>query len=177
MKRILIAVVVSSFMLFAGCIGSFSLTQKLYSWNEKASANKFINTGILWVLAGVQVYSATIFIDGVILNVVEFWTGKNPMAFSGSETLEKTVSTNGKIYSVTMGNSKVTIGQVTGEDAGKSVTISYDKITSSFYLDDKTMGRTLLGTITGSTLRLYSPDGVVTERSLDETAGQVAISR
>ena len=169
MKRAIIAVVLASSLVFTGCIGSFSLTNKLYSWNEKAS-NKFVNTGILWVLAGCQVYSATIFIDGFILNVIEFWTGTNPMGFTGPETLEKDVMSNGKTYHVTMGNSKITIDQVSGADAGKGITLRYDSAKQSYFLDDWQGNSRKVGTLSDGTLKLIAPDGSVTSRHLNVPA-------
>ena len=173
MKKMLIAVALASVIGFSGCIGSFSLTQKLYSWNQEATGSKFVNTGIMWLLGFITpVYGVTMFIDVAILNLIEFWTGGNPMAFTGSEQLEKTVTSNDNTYRVTMGNNRITVEQISGTRAVKTETLRYDA--GLFYYDDGNNGPVKVGALNNSTLSLYSPDGKVTELQLDETSGQVA---
>ncbi|MBN2036510.1 MAG: DUF3332 domain-containing protein [Chitinispirillaceae bacterium] len=169
MKRCIIAAVLAGVMVFSGCIGSASLTTKLYSWNQEATGSKFVNTGILWVLSILPVYEVTVFVDFFILNVIEFWTGSNPIAFSGPQTLEKEVVSNGTIYKLTMGNNLLTIDKRDGLEAGKGITIRYDAATASFYLDDRQNAQMKVGTIKNDKLHLYMPDGQVVTRTLHET--------
>lgn len=61
-----------------GCYGSFSLTKKVYEFNGRVG-DKWVNELVFLVFATVQVYSIAGFIDGVVLNSIEFWTGKNPL--------------------------------------------------------------------------------------------------
>ena len=178
MKRVFIAVVVSSAIFFNGCIGSFSLTQKLYGWNQKATNDKYLNTGILWVLEAVQVYHFTLIVDFAILNTIEFWSGKNPMAFSSPTKLDKVVTGgNGDTYKVTMGNCKITVDKLTGDNAGKKVSVIYVKETGSYYMDNGSGNPVEVAAISGSTLNLYSPDGKVVTRSIDQPSVQVAALR
>ncbi|MDD5675291.1 MAG: DUF3332 family protein [Chitinivibrionales bacterium] len=176
MKRIIIALALAGVIAFNGCIGSFSLTTKLYSWNQKATGDKYVNTAILWVLGAVQVYSATVFIDFVFLNTVEFWSGKNPMAFTGPNKLEKVVMSHGNSYKVTMGNYKITVSQLTGANAGKESSLFFVKETGKFYLDEQKGNPVEVGSLSGDMLNLISPNGAVVSRALNNGGVQVAAS-
>jgi hypothetical protein len=166
MKHTLFAAVLSAAILLTGCTGSLSLSSKLYSWNQDATGNKFINSGILWILSGAQVYSATLLIDVAILNVIEFWTGKNPLAFTSPQELEKIVTSNGHTYKVCMGNSVLSINEL---DTDHGITIQYDAATSSYFLDDQQDVQVKLGTIETDNLHLFMPDGKIVTRTLKET--------
>ena len=62
-----------------GCYGSFTLTKKLYNWNGTLG-NKWVKSIVFFVFNVVPAYPLCGFIDAVVLNLVEFWTGSNPMA-------------------------------------------------------------------------------------------------
>ncbi len=177
MKRAFIAVVVASSIAVGGCIGSFSLTTKLYSWNEKATDNKYVNTAILWVLGILPVYDATLFVDFVVLNTIEFWSGKNPMAFTGPQNLEKVVTSNGKTVKVTMGNNAITVDRLDGAAPSREFSLRYDPATSSYFMDDRHGLSTKVASLDKSMVTLYSPDGRITTRSLDETPMPLALAR
>ncbi len=73
----------------SGCYGKFLLTRKLYEWNG-SFGDKWLRTIVFWVFVILPVYGIVTFVDAVALNLVEFWTGSNPMATleheDGSET-------------------------------------------------------------------------------------------
>lgn len=61
-----------------GCWGSFSLTGRLYDWNG-SFGSKWVSWLVFLVFIILPVYGATLFIDAVILNTIEFFSGKNPV--------------------------------------------------------------------------------------------------
>jgi hypothetical protein len=63
--------------MLTGCYGSFSLTKKLYSFNGSLG-NKWVKSGFVFFLG--LVYGLTGTVDACILNLIEFWTGSNPIA-------------------------------------------------------------------------------------------------
>lgn len=67
----------------AGCYGSFALTKKVYQWNGSLG-NKFLKTAVMWGLNIVPVYGLATLGDAVIFNLIEFWTGSNPVAANQS---------------------------------------------------------------------------------------------
>jgi hypothetical protein len=63
-----------------GCYGSFALTKKVYNWNGTLG-NKWVKSIVFFVFGFVlPVYGLSAFIDAIALNLVEFWTGSNPLA-------------------------------------------------------------------------------------------------
>lgn len=65
-----------------GCYGSFAATRSLHSWNGKVGG-KFVNTLVFWALVIIPVYELLGLGDAIIFNVIEFWSGSNPVAASG----------------------------------------------------------------------------------------------
>ena len=81
-RRIALPFVLAGLISFgtSACMGSFALTKMLYNFNNTITGNKIVNNLIFWVLIWVPVYGGAMFIDGAILNLIEFWTGDNPLA-------------------------------------------------------------------------------------------------
>lgn len=76
-------------LIQTSCMGKFALLKKLYGWNEKATGNKFVDNLLFWILNIIPAYGIVVFIDVVILNLVEFWSGSNPLAMQEGDKLEK----------------------------------------------------------------------------------------
>lgn len=81
MRKRLGAVALAMALAFGvqGCYGKFALTKKLHKWNGTVG-NKFVNEAVFLVIGVIlPVYGIAALIDGVILNSIEFWSGKNPV--------------------------------------------------------------------------------------------------
>lgn len=111
MKKIYLSVAVvltlSVSMLMSSCIGSFTLTNKLLSWNNTIS-NKFVNELVFFALLVVPVYEVASVADLLVLNSIEFWSGENPVA-CGKKMIEGNdgkylVECDGKGYTITSQN-------------------------------------------------------------------------
>ena len=63
------------------CIGSFSLTNKVLSWNNQVGS-KFVNELVFFAFWILPVYEVTSVADLLILNSIEFWSGNNPVEAS-----------------------------------------------------------------------------------------------
>ena len=63
-------------IMFSSCIGSFRLTNKIKDWNSNVS-NKWVNEVIFLAFHIVPVYEVAMFVDAIVLNSIEFWTGKS----------------------------------------------------------------------------------------------------
>lgn len=63
----------------SSCYGKFALTGKLHGWIG-GFGNKFLSTLIFWLFVLLPVYEVTLLVDAWILNLIEFWTGSNPLA-------------------------------------------------------------------------------------------------
>lgn len=88
---IMVPLLLSTGLLQTACMGSFKLLKMIYNWNEKATDIKIVNNVLFWILNIIPVYSIAVFLDAVIFNLVEFWTGSNPLAMQKGEVKEKYV--------------------------------------------------------------------------------------
>ncbi|MDR1022341.1 MAG: DUF3332 domain-containing protein [Prevotellaceae bacterium] len=84
MKKIRVSIATllagAGMMLMSSCIGSFGLFNKVLSWNQTATNDKWINEVIFVCLSIVPVYELSWFLDAVLFNSLEFWTGESPWA-------------------------------------------------------------------------------------------------
>ena len=75
-KGIALVLVAAVGTLSAGCFGKFQLTRKLYDVNQSID-EKYIRSAATWIF--VIPYALTGILDFVVFNVIEFWTGENPV--------------------------------------------------------------------------------------------------
>ena len=92
LKRTLAAFVLAGFLPLAttACFGSFQLTRKVYNFNREVSPDKWIRELAFLVMVVLPVYGFASFLDAVLFNSIEFWTGNNPvLAVDGAtQTIE-----------------------------------------------------------------------------------------
>jgi PBP1b-binding outer membrane lipoprotein LpoB len=91
MKKVVASVLVAAF-LAAGCTGSFNLTKKVYNWH-RSQTEKWTDELCFLLVAITPVYGFATFADAIVLNSIEFWTGKNPIEMSavkGKENIKMT---------------------------------------------------------------------------------------
>lgn len=72
-------------MALAGCYGTFPLVRKAYAFNKSVSSDKFVQEGVFLVMSILPIYLLAGAADALVLNSLEFWTGKTPVA-DGSRT-------------------------------------------------------------------------------------------
>ena len=110
----ILLIIFLSLTLFPNCYGKFQLTRKLYVWNGSLG-NKWVNTAVMWIFFILPVYEVVGFIDFVILNVIEFWTGKNPLAMNPGEKETQLVEWQGDTYEITATQNRFDIRQLKGD--------------------------------------------------------------
>ncbi len=86
-KLVSFLVVISMLLALGGCYGSFNLTKKVWKFNGELGG-KWVNELGFLVMNIVPVYGAAAFVDAVVLNTIEFWTGSNPLADNAIETIK-----------------------------------------------------------------------------------------
>jgi hypothetical protein len=90
-SRLLAVLCVAVFSLHvSGCFGQFALTRAIWQFNKNVSPNKFIQWAVFLVLAIVPVYAIGTFVDALVINSIEFWTGSNPVSASAESPDENT---------------------------------------------------------------------------------------
>lgn len=127
MKRkyvyVAVALLLAGSMTFSSCIGSFSLTNKVLSWNQTLD-NKFVNELVFIALHIVPVYPVAVVIDGLVINSIEFWTGDNPME---AGIVKKVQGQNG-VYTV----ETLKDGYKIQDEKGQQMNLVYDKKTNTW---------------------------------------------
>ena len=82
---LLLLIVGVSLTSFANCFGKFALTRKVYGLNEGLMGNdwagKIVKTILMYVYFILPNW-IVMFIDVVILNLIEFWTDSNPLGLN-----------------------------------------------------------------------------------------------
>lgn len=103
--RIGIALTLALTLTGTSCIGTFSLTNKLLSWNRQVG-NKVVNELVFFAFWVLPVYEISVLADSLILNSIEFWSGNNPVACGktqivGEDGVRYLVECDGKGYTIT----------------------------------------------------------------------------
>lgn len=121
---------VSTLAATTGCFGNFALTRKVYKWNDSIAgddlAGKFVKSLVMWGLCVIPVYQFSGFADIIIFNLIEFWTGSNPLAMNEGDQEVQIVERNGVQYQITATKNTFTVVPVTGENAGKIQTLAFN---------------------------------------------------
>lgn len=84
-RAALAGLALTSATLAAGCFGSFGLTQKVWKFNDGVSSNKWIKWLLFLGMIIIPVYDVCLFVDAIVFNTIEFFSGKNPMLGSREE--------------------------------------------------------------------------------------------
>ena len=79
-----VCVALVSFVGFAQCVGTFTLTKKVHRF-VRGMSNKWVSWLVFLVCVIIPVYGIAMLVDGIVLNSIEFWTGGNPAAMKSGE--------------------------------------------------------------------------------------------
>ena len=104
----------------------------------------------------VPVYSIALVADGLIFNAVEFWSGKNPIAMGPNEKEIRTVSVEGKQYTVTATQNRMDF--VPAQKNAQAFDVKYAPDQKSWYVEYNGQSRKIAEQ-DSSLLTLLYPDG------------------
>jgi len=164
MKKItsfLLVLLVSGTMLIqTGCFGSFSLTHKVYDFNADVG-DKFVNTVVFWAFCIIPVYETTSFLDIVLFNLIEFWSGSNPIAMNEGDIEIQIVQSGDKVFEIAATKNKLHIVQIKGPQEGYTTDLIYNPDDNACYLSSngETVKLSEIDPEDGSMLNLFLPDG------------------
>lgn len=145
-----------------GCFGEFALVRKLYNWNDDLSSSKFVKTLVFYVLNIIPVYGAASFIDFVILNLIEFWSGSNPLSMNEGDYEMQLATVNGLEYKIEATKDTFTTTQLTGEKAGEVRIMRFDRCDRTWKYSDCSAKDVAVITFLdeqGDQIRVYGADG------------------
>jgi hypothetical protein len=158
-------IVLLSMSLFPGCYGKFHLVRDIYKWNGEVG-NKWVNSLVMWVLFIVPVYQVAGFIDFCILNVIEFWTGKDPLAMQPGEKEIQLVEWEGKDYEITATQNRFDIKQLNSDT---KTSLIFNTEQNAWYVQTADGQTVKVAEFSGNThdiLSLIQPDGQVMKVNL-----------
>jgi len=144
-----------------GCFGEFALVRKVYSWNEGLDS-KFVRTLVFYALNIIPVYGIAGFIDFAILNLIEFWSGSNPVSMNEGDYEMQLVTVKGVKYRIEATKDTFTTTQLTGDKAGEVRVLKFDRATRTWnYTDSKVCGQPVMTFLDGNAevVRVYTENG------------------
>ncbi len=116
MKRLnlkVAALLLMGSVVYSSCIGSFALFNKYAKWQRTMTGNKYVN-GIVGIFLQPIVGVICLFVDGLIINTIEFWSGSNPVQANIGKT-QQVVGSDGRAYAVTTLEDGYEVKASTGE--------------------------------------------------------------
>jgi hypothetical protein len=113
----------------------------------------------MFALASVQVYTVAGAVDWVILNTIEFWTGKNPVTLKDGEKDVKVVQYRGREFRITATPNRLDVVALDGKTAPASLV--YDPATRTWSAESATAKARLFEMVgtDGTIANLIYPDG------------------
>ncbi|SHJ10992.1 DUF3332 domain-containing protein [Aquimarina spongiae] len=125
MKKTTICIALSTSILFSSCLGSFSAFNGLKDWNQDLTDSRFVNNLVFWGLNIIPVYGLFFLGDTLIFNVIEFWSGSNPLAMNEGESETQIVERDGNTYKMTASKNRLQIHIVEGIRKGEKLDLVY----------------------------------------------------
>ena len=160
------ALLLSATILFSSCIGSFHLTNKIKDWNNNVS-NKWVNEIIFLAFHIVPVYEVSMFVDAVVLNSIEFWTGKKADVKVGDKKVVK--NAQGQDVEVTALENGYQLSN--GEN---SMNIMFDEETQVWSAEYNNQTTQLMKVVDGNNAQLFLMNGDVMDVTLDAQGVEMA---
>jgi len=157
MRKIILMLLLISVitMSMVGCFGNFSLTRQVYSFNQNFE-NAFVRSILMWVMMIVPVYGLATWIDVVVLNVIEFWTGDNPIAMIDGESQTQFIAFEGIEYEVIATKNRFDITEVANPDNTLALVFDVEDNSWNLHKDGQEMKITQQH---GKELKLFDLDG------------------
>lgn len=152
------AMILGGSIMFSSCVGSFSLFNKLSSWNQNVS-DKYVNEVVFLALHIVPVYEVCYMADALVINSIEFWTGSNPVAKVGD--VKKVKGENGDYTVETLKN-----GYSISKD-GKNMKLLFNEESQTWNVVSEGVSKELMKMKKDGTVQLYLPNGGSMNVTLD----------
>lgn len=111
--KVMTLLIAGSLMCSSCMVGSFGLFNKYRDWQTHMTSSKFVNAIVAYVL-GAICYPITLFVDSLVLNTIEFWSGSNPVQANIGKT-QQVMGKDGRYYAVTTLKDGYEVKAPTGE--------------------------------------------------------------
>lgn len=141
------------------CFGSFRITNIVYDWNDGVSDDKFVKSALMWAMFIIPIYELAAIGDFLIFNLIEFWSGSNPISMNDGEIETEKHFVRNKEYLVTASKNQFKIEQITD---GKNELVSllkYDEENKSWYSETENDRTKILSINSDETVTYYTKSG------------------
>jgi hypothetical protein len=79
MKKTILAAALALSISSTSCLGPDNLYNNVKNWNAEVTDQDWLNEAIFLGLNIIPVYGIALFVDIVVLNTINYWTGNNPV--------------------------------------------------------------------------------------------------
>ena len=155
-------------IMFSSCLGSFQLTNKMLKFN-KSLGDKWVNELVFAACCILPVYEFTLFIDAVVLNSIEFWTGQKLLAENVGEKKVVTNKNGENVEITTMENG------YNLTDGNTSVNFVFDNETQVWSIEYNNQLTNLVKLVDENNAQLFLANGEVMDVTLDAEGTNMAI--
>ncbi len=169
MKRVYVSMALAAAILSTSCLGSFSAFNGLKDWNQQATNNKYVNNVIFWGLNIIPVYGLFFLGDAIIFNVIEFWSGSNPIAMKPGEMESQIITHEGVTYELIATTNTMKVNVLDGKDEGRSATFFYSPEEQSWNLKQENKDAIKLAAIEEGSYVVYLPEGEIVKMNAATT--------
>ena len=136
MKNFLAAGAIAlSCLMISGCYGSFKLTTTLYDVNMDIQED--VLKEVVFVIFCFTAYPLSTFVDALILNTIEYWTGSNPMATNLHNDIY--FSAGGTLHKISRRDKRIVLDELSGQQ--RHMELSYDKQHAIWYITENGVQR------------------------------------
>lgn len=125
MRKLFFCTALSLSLLLGSCLGSFNAVVGLKQWNDGVSDSKFVNNLLFWGMNIIPVYGLFALGDVIIFNVIEFWSGSNPIAMNEGDSETQIVKHDGNTFKMVASKNKMELTVIKGPKKGNSLDLVY----------------------------------------------------
>ena len=141
------------------CIGNFALTHKVLSWNQQIG-DKWVNEIVFVCFCILPVYEISALADVLVINSIEFCSGKNPVTAQ-----QRVVDGKDARYMVESDATGYTITNLSDRSV---VRLNFDSMTRSWSVEHNGEETVFMTFIDDTHVRMAAPGGDFTTVELNE---------
>ena len=153
------ALLLAATIMFSSCIGSFQLTNKVFKLNNNIG-EKWVNELVFAACCILPVYEITLFVDAVVLNSIEFWSGKKLITNAGEKKIVK--NNEGKNIEITAMENGYNL-----TDGAASMNLVFDEETQVWSAEYNNQSTDLIKIVDDNNAQLFLMNGEVMDVTLD----------
>ena len=162
----LTALLLAATIMFSSCIGSFQLTSKVFKLN-KSLGSKWVNELVFAACCVLPVYEITLFVDAIVFNSIEFWTGKKMLANNGETKIVK--NSQGENVEITAMENGYNLS-----NGSESMNLVFDEESQVWSAEYNNVSTNLIKIVDDNNAQLFLMNGEMLDVTLDAEGMNIA---